>query len=516
MAVLAEGFGPWTGGPQAVGSLLTNYQNRPRTWSPQKALVEFTRLVDRTLREDGLEPADNPNPLTGLSIAVVEGDRLYTMTLGDTRLYLARDGRLAQLNGSQAEEPFTMSPVARQNAPTQVAPKLLETQLRDGDVALMCSKGVCRILDDGKLEAQLRHGGAARSIVSSARELAGAGSADDMSAIVLNIRETRASRGEKGRPLEIPASLAKGQVIDGFTLLKPFQNAERVWLATREGERFTLKFAPLEALDSEPLLHLFIKETWNATRLDGAEFFPHAFVPQSATARFYAMDFIEAPSLKTLLTSRKLATDEAIGLGRFVLRAAQFLLRFDLVHGDLKPENILMVPGYDSLQFRLVDFGSMTEVFSRTSRAGTASYLAPERFHGEAISERTEIFSLGVTLFEALTGTLPFGEIERFQTPSFHPARRPSQLNPNVPPWLESVLLRALSLDPELRYQNYSELLFDLDHPTLVVPFHTRDTPLLERDPLRFYRTGFFILLVLSLGLLLLLLKPHATGTFHS
>jgi serine/threonine protein kinase len=145
-------------------------------------------------------------------------------------------------------------------------------------------------------------------------------------------------------------------------------------------------------------------------------------------------------------------------------------------------------------------------VFSLTSRAGTASYLAPERFHETPISERTEIFSIGVTLFEALTREFPFGEIERFQTPRFHSARRATALNPNVPPWLEAVLLRALSPRPERRYQNYSEMLFELEHPEQVAPFYAEDLPLLERDPLRFYRTGFFILLGAVIALLLVLL----------
>ena len=115
------------------------------------------------------------------------------------------------------------------------------------------------------------------------------------------------------------------------------------------------------------------------------------------------MEFIEAPSLKSLLRSRRLSADETIALGKFLLAAAQYLLGFDLVHGDLKPENILVIADFDSITFKLVDFGSVTDIFSVTSRAGTASYLSPERFQGVAISERTEIFSVGVTLFEALT-----------------------------------------------------------------------------------------------------------------
>ena len=219
------------------------------------------------------------------------------------------------------------------------------------------------------------------------------------------------------------------------------------------------------------------------------------------------MEFIEAPSLKTLLRSRRLGVDEALALGRFLLAACQYLLQFDLVHGDLKPENILVVSGYDSLLFKLVDFGSVAEIFSVTSRAGTASYLAPERFEGAPISERTEIFAIGVTLYEALTQSFPFGEIERFQTPHFHAAKRPCALNPNLPSWFEAVLLRSLSTRPELRYQNYSEMLFELEHSKQVRPFHSEAQPLLKRDPLRFYKTGFFVLLAFVVLLLLLLLR---------
>src|SRR5205823_1934250 len=94
--------------------------------------------------------------------------------------------------------------------------------------------------------------------------------------------------------------------------------------------------------------------------------------------RYYAMEFIDAPTLKMLLTVRTLTLDETIALGRFLLEASQYLLRFDLVHGDIKPENILVIKDGDALTFKLLDLGSAAEIFSVTSRAGTASYLAPE------------------------------------------------------------------------------------------------------------------------------------------
>ena len=304
-------------------------------------------------------------------------------------------------------------------------------------------------------------------------------------------------------PLEIPETLHKGQVIDGYELVRPFQHSDRVWLATKDGQRWTLKFAPVEARDTEAVLHQFIKETWNATRLRG-EYFVETRVPER-TAHYYVMEFIEAPSLRSLLKSRPLAVDEAVALGRFLVDASQHLLRFDLVHGDIKPENILVVTGYDRLSFKLIDLGSATEIFSITSRAGTASYLAPERFREAPISERTEIFAMGVTLYQALTRAFPYGEIERFQTPVFHAPKAPTRVNPNLPPWLESLILRAIAIDPERRYCHYSELSFDLTHPEKVEPFLREGRDRLP-DALRFYRAGFFILLAIALYLLVKLL----------
>ena len=94
--------------------------------------------------------------------------------------------------------------------------------------------------------------------------------------------------------------LRKGDVIDGFTLLKPFQHSDRVWLATREGQRFTLKFAPLEARGNEAGAHA-IRQGNVERHAAGGRLFLKAFVPEKATTRCYAMEFVEAPSLKMLL-----------------------------------------------------------------------------------------------------------------------------------------------------------------------------------------------------------------------
>jgi serine/threonine protein kinase len=198
-----------------------------------------------------------------------------------------------------------------------------------------------------------------------------------------------------------------------------------------------------------------------------------------------------------------------VGLGIFLANAAQCLLRRDLVHADIKPENILCVGDYAQLSFKLVDLGSAAEIFSITSRAGTPSYLAPERFQETPVSERTEIFAIGVTLYEALTGTLPYGSIERFQTPVFHTPKRAMRINPNIPPWLDAIIMRSIAVRPERRYQHYSELAYGFTHPEQVDPYFEENAPLLERNPLAFYKAGFFTLLVFTLWLVIKLLASR-------
>ncbi|OYW30936.1 MAG: hypothetical protein B7Z47_02625 [Chthoniobacter sp. 12-60-6] len=266
-----------------------------------------------------------------------------------------------------------------------------------------------------------------------------------------------------------------------------------------------MKFAPVEALESPGHLEAFTHEIWNATRAQSAHFV-RAYEPPGQTMRYYVMEFADAPSLAGVLRERMLSVDSAIALGKFLADAAQVLLRLDLVHGDIKPENILCIGDYTRLTFKLVDLGSAAAIFSISSRAGTASYLAPERFHSAPISERTEIFAMGVTLYQALSGKLPYGQIERFQTPVFHPAQRLSKLNPNVPSWLEAVIHRAIAIQPQRRYQHYSELTHDFNHPERVQPFYEQDTPLIERNPVAFYKTGFFVFLLTTLWLVLKLL----------
>ncbi len=382
-----------------------------------------------------------------------------------------------------------------------------EISLRADDVILLCTDGVTDVLDDAALEKLFLDGADAAGIVSEAVRRATEETRDDATAVTLRVLETGAARSPREQTLRIPGALHAGDVVDGFTLRRSFRASDRIWLAARQGDSFVLKFPQRNAATDETALVAFIREVWHATQLQ-SEFFPTAFVPETATVRFYAQAYLHAPTLKKFLADHgPLPPAQAVELGKFLLRAEQFLLGHGFVHGDLKPENILVFREDGGVKFKLIDFGSVAEVFSQQGRAGTPSYLAPERFAGTAMTERTEIFAIGAVLHEALTGRLPYGEVEPFQKPVFTAPRPVTALNHHVPPWLEAIVMRATVADPERRQQNYSEMLFELENPAQVRPFFRAGTPLLERNPLLFYKIGFFVMLAAAIVLGVLLLQ---------
>ena len=187
---------------------------------------------------------------------------------------------------------------------------------------------------------------------------------------------------------------------------------------------------------------------------------------------------------------------------------SQFLLKYDLIHGDIKPHNIMIAKVNEEIaEYKIIDFGNITEIFSTNTKVGTPSFLAPERFSEEAISETTEIFAIGVTLYLSLTGRYPYTEIEPFQNPMFKEAKKPSYYNSNIPNWLDSIIMRSIAIDKEQRYTHYSEMYYELTHPKRVKPYFIKNAPLIERSPLLFYKGAFTIMTFLNFVLIYLLLK---------
>ncbi|MEA2091443.1 MAG: protein kinase, partial [Campylobacterota bacterium] len=432
-----------------------------------------------------------------------EGNRLYGANVGDSRVYLFRDKKINQLSFDHSMEDGEFRGVLTQaiGIENDVEPYYFENIVLQDDKILLCSDGLYSIMSEDRLEKGISLG--AHSLVKKASNLMEDNLPDDTTAVVIEILKADELEDLKTQKLTIPKNLKKTQVVDGYTLEKPLIQNERTWLCHKKTKDYVIKFAPLECIDDEISLDLYVKEAWNAKRLK-ADFFPKAVIPKNRTQRYYIMQLFNGEDLNSYLTHKNLTIDDGVELASTLLKMSQFLLKYDLVHGDIKPNNIMIAKDdNENLEFKIIDFGSITEIFSLNSKAGTPSYLSPERFKEESISESSEIFSIGVTLYLALTGKYPYGEIEPFQFPVFKEAKKPSNYNKNIPHWLDSVILRSIAIDKSQRYEHYSEMSYELKYPQKVKPFFPKNASLIERSPLIFYKTGFIVMFLINISLLI-------------
>jgi serine/threonine protein kinase len=155
------------------------------------------------------------------------------------------------------------------------------------------------------------------------------------------------------------------------------------------------------------------------------------------------------------------------------------------VHRDVKPGNLHLG---DDGHLRLLDLGVALSghepVEQRDLHAGTPSYMNPELWDDEPVDAQTDLFALGVTLYQVLTGHLPYGEIEPYQKLAFRRDPKPaSRLRPAVPIWLDHVVLKAVARQKKLRFETAEELMLALQRGASRPLSAQAASPLVARDP---------------------------------
>ena len=508
VGIVCDGVGSAEAGKEAasktVNYLISNFKNRPKSWGIEKALRTFIKNINSILYTESLIEYERAEYLTTLSIVVIEGDRLYGANVGDSPIFLLRDNKLEQLSFSHNSEEGNHILTQAIGMEKEVGAYFFENFIKVRDKILICSDGLTAVFNNNELIEKLKFD--AVSLVKLASKKVKDDLIDDTSAVVIEIKEIDKKAKLKKLNLEIPITLKKGEIIDGYKLIKPLIQNNRTWLVEKKGINYVMKFPVVEAIEDKKILDLFIQEAWNAKRLK-AGFFPKAVIPKNRTKRYYIMEYIEGESLDKRISKKPLPVEQTINLAKFLLSVSSYLLKFDLVHGDIKPQNIIITKRRGKEVYKIVDFGSIVEIFSIANKAGTPSFLSPERFLGEPISQTSEIFAIGVTLYLSLTKTYPYGEIEPFQNPTFKKPKRIKEFNKNVPDWLESVILRAIERDKNQRYQHYSEMIYDLNNPLKVKPYFDKNTPLIEREPIKFYKIAFFISFIINIILIYFILS---------
>jgi eukaryotic-like serine/threonine-protein kinase len=241
-----------------------------------------------------------------------------------------------------------------------------------------------------------------------------------------------------------------------------------VWLAEDQelGRQVALKFLLERFAQDRPFVERFRREATAAAGLQHPNVVGIYDRGEWEGVHYIAMEYVEGASLKDLI-ARGLTVPEAVEIVRQTLAGVGYAHEHGIVHRDLKPHNVLV----DSDgRARVADFGiaraGASEITQAGSVLGTAQYLSPEQAQGREVTPASDLYSVGVVLYEALTGRLPFDA----ETPvavalkqiSERP-RPPRELNPEVSPALDAVVLRALAKDPVNRYPSASEFRRALD-----------------------------------------------------
>jgi eukaryotic-like serine/threonine-protein kinase len=181
---------------------------------------------------------------------------------------------------------------------------------------------------------------------------------------------------------------------------------------------------------------------------------------------YIAMQYIEGPTLKQLIDSG-ITVEQGVAVIRQVLQAAGYAHRQGIVHRDLKPQNVIVDPEGKAV---VTDFGiaraGVSEITQTGSVMGTPHYLSPEQAQGFEVTAVSDLYSVGVMLYEALTGRVPFeGEsaVAVAMKQVSQMPQRPSSIQPRVSPALDAVVMRALEKDPGQRFQSADAFIAALD-----------------------------------------------------
>jgi serine/threonine-protein kinase len=235
------------------------------------------------------------------------------------------------------------------------------------------------------------------------------------------------------------------------------------------GRRVAVKLLHERFAQDEEFVERFRREASSAASLSHANIVSVYDRGEWAGTYYIAMEYLDGRSLDSIVREEApLSPERAIEITEQVLRAARFAHRRGVVHRDLKPHNVIID---DEGRVKVTDFGiaraGASEITQTGSIMGTARYLSPEQAQGQAVSPRSDLYAVGIMLYELLTGTVPFEGDSVVAIALRHlsePPRPPSSFVPTISANLDAIVMRALEKSPERRFADADEFLTALEN----------------------------------------------------
>ncbi|HWQ43446.1 MAG TPA: Stk1 family PASTA domain-containing Ser/Thr kinase [Desulfosporosinus sp.] len=232
----------------------------------------------------------------------------------------------------------------------------------------------------------------------------------------------------------------------------------------------TIKVLREQFVTDEDFIRRFRREAQSAASLSHPNIVSVYDVGKEEDTEYIVMEYVEGRNLKEIIREyAPLSTDQAINLAQQITGGIQNAHQHHIIHRDIKPHNILVTADGHA---KVTDFGIARAVSSATVThtgdiIGSVHYLSPEQAKGLQSNEQSDIYSLGIVLYELLTGKVPYDGETPIAIALKHLQEQPilpSKLNPKIDKELEAVVMRAIAKSPEQRYLSAKDLLEDLDH----------------------------------------------------
>ena len=511
----------------AVMGLLEDYYCTSEAWSVKKSAERVLAATNSWLhsrtRQSPWRYEKDRGYVCTLSALILKSTTAHLFHVGDSRIYRLAGGSLEQLTHDHrvrvSESQNYLSRAVGFNPQLEIDYQAL--QIERGDIFVLATDGVYEHLDAGAMAEAVRASpadldAAARSIVAQALAR---GSDDNLTVQVVVVdelpdRDLREIRQQaSGRPP--PPLLEARAMLDDYRIVRELHGSSRshIYLATdtRTQALVAIKTPSVDLQEDPAYLERFLMEEWVARRIDSAHVLkPHP--PDRQRSHLYlAMEYVEGRTLAQWMADNPAPGIETVrGIVEQIARGLQAFHRMEMLHQDLRPANIMI----DTTgTVKIIDFGATRVAGIAEARApgevedilGTHQYTAPEYFLGEAGSDRSDQFSLGVIAYQMLSGRLPYGTaVAQARTVSAQRGLRYRCVlhdKRDIPAWVDGALRKAVHPDPLRRYEALSEFVHDLRHPNRAFLAATRP-PLAARHPVRFWQ-GICALLALLLVALL-------------
>jgi serine/threonine protein phosphatase PrpC len=518
VAAIADGIGSTKGGREAaeiaVRGFLDGFCDLPETMEVRRAAAIVLNALNGWIHSQGARDPGLSGMGCTFTALVLRGRIAHVLHVGDTRAYRLSRDRLSLLTTDHVRQGGT----GRSNILTRALG--VETEVRldyttqpvaPHDRFLLCSDGVHGSLAPeaiaGIMRERVSSEDTARALVAAALD---AGSTDNCTALVLDVVGL-----ETADATDIGAGIAQlplvpvpqgGETVDGFVLKVLLSDGRYTRLFGAEDEieggEVALKFPKPLVASVDTYRTAFVREAWVGARVS-SPWLGHVIElpPGRQTSLYTVMPLYQGELLETRLMRRPgLGLEEGRNIAIKLARAAAALHRAGIIHRDIKPDNVILESGGS---LKLIDFGVVRipglEEAPPEDIPGTAAYMAPEMFEGEAGNEATDIYALGVTLFRAFSGEYPYGNPDAVSPPRRLRPTPLSALRPDLPAWLQAALSRAIAKDPAERFRDMAEFALEMEAGPARAPLAApRPQTLYERNPLRFWQ-GIAALLALAL-----------------